>query len=111
MKSVYRLFRRGKTYYAHDSRTGKQLSLRTSDRREARQLIAARIESANQSEFTLAIGKAYLGVTDSTLLDRTWGEAMEILAKRGCQSTQSRCKRASENRAFDALRGGAAAQG
>jgi hypothetical protein len=42
MKAKYRLFRRGKIFYAENATTGKQQSLHTSDTQEAKRLIAAK---------------------------------------------------------------------
>jgi hypothetical protein len=45
MKAKYRLFRRGKIFYAENANTGKQESLHTSDTLEAKRLIAAKNEA------------------------------------------------------------------
>ena len=45
MKTKYTLFRRGEVFYAQDSTTGKQTSLRTKDETEARSLLNLRSTS------------------------------------------------------------------
>jgi len=45
MKNRYRMFRRGHVYYAQDSETGKQLSLKTTDKNEAQRLIGNRFSA------------------------------------------------------------------
>ena len=45
MKDRYRMLRRGKTFYAHDCKTGLRESLQTSDKVTARRLILAKNEA------------------------------------------------------------------
>jgi hypothetical protein len=104
MKAKYRLFRRGKIFYAENANTGKQESLHTSDTLEAKRLIAAKNEAVNNAQLTLAVGKAYLAVTDPEMLTRTWFEVIGFVERRGGQSTQDRSKRAFESAAFDHIR-------
>lgn len=94
MKIRYRMFKRGQFYYSEDAQTGKQQSLKTSNRSEAQRLVAAKNEAINNAQFTLAIGQTYLAVTDAQILTRTWKEVMDVVVVRGGSSTQSRCQRA-----------------
>ena len=48
MKTKYTLFRRGGVFYAQESATGKQTSLRTKDETEAKSLLNARNEAQRQ---------------------------------------------------------------
>ena len=50
MKQQYRLFRRADVYYVHDNLTGKQESLRTKDRDEAKRLFHAKNEALRQPQ-------------------------------------------------------------
>jgi hypothetical protein len=59
-------------FYVHDSETGKQESLGTRDRAEARTLLNAPNESVRQLQLNLHIAKAYLAGTDSGVSTRTW---------------------------------------
>jgi hypothetical protein len=81
MKAKYRLFRRGKIFYAENATTGKQQSLHTSDTQEAKRLIAAKNEAVNNAQLTLAVGKAYLAVTDPEMLTRTWFEVIGFVER------------------------------
>ncbi|HEY5892331.1 MAG TPA: hypothetical protein VIT91_03790 [Chthoniobacterales bacterium] len=60
----YRLFRRGRVFYAHDSQTGKQQSLNTRDRKEADRLLHAKNESHRQPLINLAMARSYLFAHD-----------------------------------------------
>lgn len=98
------MYRRGKTYYVENSTTGKQESLRTSDAVEAQRILAAKNEAANNSKVTLAVGKAYLAVTDPEMLTRTWSEAIQFVVRRGGHNTQDRARRAYQSASFDRIR-------
>ncbi|HEV2318410.1 MAG TPA: hypothetical protein VGV18_01575 [Verrucomicrobiae bacterium] len=71
-----------------NAQTGKQQSLKTSNRSEAQRLVAAKNEAINNAQFTLAIGQTYLAVTDAQILTRTWKEAMDVVAVRGFKHTK-----------------------
>ncbi len=104
MKAIYRLFKRGSYYYSEHTTTGKQQSLKTSDRFEAERLISAKNEAANGSVLTLAIGKTYLAAVDPEALSRTWSAVMDILCRRGGTSTRERARRAVEGESLKVLR-------
>jgi hypothetical protein len=63
MKQRYRMFPRGSVFYAEDTTTGKQESLKTKDRTEARRLLAAKNEAHVQPALNLHIARAYLSAT------------------------------------------------
>jgi integrase len=105
MKPAHRLFKRGKFFYAEEINTGRQESLQTADRQEAQRLLLARNEASNNFKLTLAVGRAYLAATDPGILTRTWSDVMEVMCKRGAPSTQKRCRRGMQSRAFDLIRG------
>lgn len=73
MKQKFRLYRRkkGGWYYLHNELTGKQESLRTSDRMTATRLLHAKNEAAKQPAINLQIAKAYLAATDESFVTRT----------------------------------------
>ena len=87
MKNRYRIYRRLKSgvFYVHDSQTGKQDSLGTRDRAEARLLLNARNESVRQPQLNLQIARTYLAGADEGITTRTWQYAIEALTgtKRG----------------------------
>lgn len=104
MRPTFRLFHRGKIYYAEHATTGRQVSLRTSDRNEAERLLTAKNESVNPSSLTLAIGKTYLAAIDPESLTRTWTAVMDVLCRRGGPNTRERSLRATRSGAFNLLR-------
>jgi len=53
MKTKYTMFRRGGVFYAQDSATGKQTSLRTKDETEATSLLNTRNEAQRQPVLNL----------------------------------------------------------
>jgi hypothetical protein len=65
MTKRFRLYRRGATgrFYIHDSVTGKQDSLHTSDRATAARLLHSRSEAEQQPAVNLQIARAYLAAT------------------------------------------------
>jgi integrase len=105
MKSAYWLFKRGKVFYAEDTRSGQQMSLKTSDRGEAERLIAAKNETAGKGQLALAVGQVYINSIDPALLTRTWNDVMEVMSQRGGENTQARTRRAMACSAFDCIRG------
>jgi integrase len=104
MKPVYHLFKRGKYFYSEDSRNKQQKSLHTADRSEAERILIAKNEAANNSQFSQAIGMAYLTAIDPEMSTRTWTDVMAFVQKRGKQTTQDRCRRALNRSAFDSIR-------
>ena len=107
MKQRFRLYRRshGKRFYVHDSVTGKQESLGTTDRKEAMRLLHAKNEAAHQPLINVQIARAYLAASDVQVSTRTWSAAMtEMLKARPGESTRQRYERAFKDKAFDSLR-------
>jgi hypothetical protein len=76
MKNLYRLFRRNGIYYAENTRTRQQHSLRTSDAGEASRLLNAKNEAAVVPMMNLALGKTYLAAYDPKMVTRTWAYVM-----------------------------------
>jgi hypothetical protein len=66
MKQRFRLYRRrrGGRFYIHDSVTGKQESLGTTDRAQAVRLLHSKNEAQRQPVINLQIARAYLAVSD-----------------------------------------------
>lgn len=106
MKNRFRLYRRtpGGAFYIHDSETGKQESLGTRDRAEARALLNARNESVRQPQLNLQIARAYLAGSDSGVSTRTWQNALDAIVEMKSGSTQDRWRRAANERALDLIR-------
>ena len=70
MKQRFILFRRAGVYYAEDTVTRKQISLRTKDEGEALALLNAKNESFRQPVLNLQIARAYLTATDPAIAQR-----------------------------------------
>jgi len=83
MKQRFRLYRRsnGGRFYAHDSLTGKQESLGTTNRTEAVRLLHAKNEAAQQPLLNVQIARAYLAASDALIGTRTWSNVMEEIVK------------------------------
>jgi hypothetical protein len=71
MKTKYTLFRRGGVFYAQESATGKQTSLRTKDETEAKSLLNARNEAQRQPVLNLHLARAYLMASDPAFAEQT----------------------------------------
>jgi integrase len=104
MKQRFYLYRRGETFYLQDSRTGKQQSLETKDRKAALRLLEIKRQTVADPGFNQFILKSCLTTQDPLLGKRTWQSVMEQMQTHGKESTRTRCARAMKSRAFDALR-------
>ena len=58
MAARFRLFRRGKVFYAEDTQTKQQTSLRTKDRAEAQRLLVAHAETITQPALNTALRRS-----------------------------------------------------
>ena len=92
MKQRFRLYRRnhGGRFYVHDNVTGKQESLKTTDRTEALRVLHAKNEAEKQPAINLQIARAYLVAGDPAIGTRTWQVAMEAVVKLKQGSTRER---------------------
>lgn len=105
MKQCFYLFKRGRIYYLQDSSTGKQSSLKTTDREEAEQLLQTKLQSVRQPMLNLALAKTLLAAADPELPNRTWQTLIdEFIARSGRESTKSRRRRALGPGVFDIIR-------
>ena len=106
MKQRFRLYRRnhGGRFYVHDNVTGKQESLKTTDRTEALRVLHAKNEAEKQPAINLQIARAYLVAGDPAIGTRTWQEAMEAVVKLKQGSTRERWQAAVHDKAFDVIR-------
>ncbi len=108
---LYRLYRRGATFYCEHTETGKQESLKTANRAEALRLVAAKNEAAQAPYLNLTLGRTYLQAHDPELPNRTWYDVMDRMLKTKYRSpeppapsTVERCTRAYEQEGLRALR-------
>ncbi len=105
MKTKYILFRRGSVFYAEDTTTGKQTSLRTKDETEAKSLLNAKNESHRQPVLNLHLARTYLSASDPAFTQRTWQSVMEHFQARGKESSRERYATVFKSKCLDALRG------
>lgn len=96
--------RNGGVFYWQDTQTGRQGSLGTKDPHAAGKLLHAKNESHEQPILNLALAKAYASAHDPKMATRTWREVMAEMASHGRDSTQQRCRRAMNSKAFDSIR-------
>ena len=105
VRSKYRMFQRqGGVFYWQDNQTRQQGSLGTKDKHAAEKLLHAKNESHEQPILNLALAKAYASAHDPKMATRTWREVMAEMASHGRESTQQRCARAMNSKAFDLIR-------
>jgi hypothetical protein len=105
MKQRFYLYQRLEMYYLQDSRTGKQQSLATKDKKAALRLLEIKRQTVDNPGFNQFILKTCLTTQDRLLPKRTWEGVMAQMQMHGKESTQTRCSRAMKCRAFDARRG------
>lgn len=107
MKNRYRMFRRGRMYYSQDSETGKQESLRTSNKNEAHRLLIARNEAQDNRLLNLKIAEAHLAAHDPKMNSRTWQDVMDYMLARDSEVRESTLRRATvafRSKPFDIIR-------
>jgi integrase len=104
MKQRYRMFQRGPVFYAEDTATGKQSSLKTKDQIEACRLLAAKNEAHVQPALNLQIARAYLSATDSEIRTRTWQHVMDMMGTTKHGNTLKRWHTAVKDVAFESIR-------
>jgi hypothetical protein len=104
MKSRYILFKRGGVFYAEDTTTHKQTSLRTKDEAEAVILLNAKNESFRQPVLNLQIARTYLTACDPAMSARTWQHVMEQVLSTKKGTTQERWQTTIRDKAFDLIR-------
>ena len=111
MRNRYRRFRRSGVFYAEDSVTGEQKSLRTRSSREADQLLQSKNQAAHSPLLNRELGRIFLSASDPTLVQRTWAAVMAEFESHGRPSTRVRYERAMRDPALDSIRHRAIADG
>jgi hypothetical protein len=101
MKSRFILFRRAGVFYAEETATGKQTSLRTKNEAEALTLLNAKNEAVRHVAMNLQIAQVYLRHSDPTLATRTWQDVMDAMFPLKTGPTQARWQVAMRDKAFD----------
>lgn len=104
MKLQFILYRRNGTYYCEDTVSGKQQSLHTKDKGEAKTLLNAKNEAHRQPILNRQIALAYLSATDPEAAKRTWQFPMDEMTALKSGETRVRCLRAMQSTSLDPLR-------
>jgi integrase len=98
------MFRRGSVFYAEETATGKQTSLRTKDEAEAVTLLNTKNEATRQPAMNLQIAQVYLQHADPTMAQRTWQNVMDAMFLLKTGPTQARWQAAMKDKAYDLIR-------
>ena len=105
MKERFRLFKRSwGTYYVEDIQTGKQDSLETKDKTEARRLFHAKNESHYLTGFNLKMARVYLQASDPLAVERTWQYVMDQIIAEKKDDVKRRWTVEMKRKAYDPLR-------
>jgi integrase len=104
MKSRFIMFQRGSVFYAEETATGKQTSLRTKDEAEAITLLNTKNEATRQPAMNLQIAQVYLQHADPTMAQRTWQNVMDAMFPLKSGPTQARWQAAMKDKAYDLIR-------
>lgn len=105
MKQRFILYRRNNgKYYAEDTVTKKQSSLKTRDEGEALTLLHSKNEAFRQPVLNLQIARTYLSATDANAAKRTWQTPMDEMTATKTGDTRVRYERAMRDEAFDSIR-------
>lgn len=83
MKPTFKLFRRGTVFYSEVIATGKRRSLKTSNRREADQILAAQNAAHGNAALQFKMAEAFLSTVDSRLTARTWENVIREFSEHG----------------------------
>jgi hypothetical protein len=82
MRERYRMYqRKGGMFYAKDRKTGQRLSLNTTDKADAKRLLAAKNQATEQPYMNVSMAKVYLSAQSPEFLTRTWGVVLDHLAQ------------------------------
>lgn len=105
MKHRFILYQRNNgKFYAEDTVTKKQVSLKTRDHAEAQTLLHSKNEAFRQPVLNLQIARTYLSATDANAAKRTWQTPMDEMTATKTGETKVRYDRAMRDEAFDTIR-------
>jgi integrase len=103
-KTAFRMFRRGTVYWCQNNQTGKQESLRTKDKGEARALLDLKNQPLMNAGFHQQAARFHQSVSDPKAGSRTWQNVMDVIVSQKEGSTKIRWERAAQSKAFDPIR-------
>jgi len=104
MKRNFKLFRRGMVFYSEEIGTGKRKSLKTGNKREAEQILAAQNATHGNAALRFKMAEAFLSTVDKRLTERKWEDVIREFSEHGGESTIERKKRVFRNPAFEELK-------
>ena len=105
MKQKYRIYRRDNgIFYLENTETGEQKTLKTKDRKTAKELQAAENKSQQENRLNFELGKIYLRAADEEMANRTWKDVLAEICLNGQEQTKERYERAFKSGAFDCIR-------
>ena len=105
MKQAFGLIQRPwGVFYLKNKISGKQTSLKTSDKFEAQRILQAHNESEFQPHFNLSLARVYLNGADPKLATRTWQDVMDNIVSKKLDSTRTRWDVAIKDKNFDCIR-------
>jgi integrase len=104
MRERFYIYRRRGIYYLQDSRSGKQQSLDTTEKKEALRLLEIKRQATESSTFNQIMLKTCLTTQDPLLAIRTWQNVMDQMKTHGRASTRLRCDRAMRSKELSSLK-------
>jgi integrase len=107
MKKAYRMIQRkdrSGMFYILNKQTNERRSLETTDRAEAQRLLDVENQARETSSLNMQLGVVYLRNSDPEMAKRTWQFAMNELSSHGKETSQKRCQREMDSKAFDLIR-------
>jgi len=96
--------RKNGRYYLLNKQTLERKSLSTTDPAQAEKLLAVYNQTQQGAALNLELGRVFLKAANPELATRTWKVAMDELSSHGIETSQARCKREMESKAFDLIR-------
>ena len=103
MKQSFRMYRRGGIYYCQNNETGKQESLHTGDKAEARRLLNAKNEALKMGTFNLHIARAYMVAVDPQMPNRTWKDVIRYIIDEKTGPNQKRWETVEKDKSLRGL--------
>jgi hypothetical protein len=97
------MYRRGGIYYCQNNETGKQESLHTGDKAEARRLLNAKNEALKMGTFNLHIARAYMVAVDPQMPNRTWKDVIRYIIDEKTGPNQKRWETVEKDKSLRGL--------
>ncbi len=98
------MYRRGQTFYAQCSQTGKQQSLKTKDEEAAKEILAGMNGAVKAPQIQREVALATLAVCDPASRHRTWENVFDAYAATGEPQTRERKLREFKSKHYSHIR-------